>query len=348
MMKIFYLSCSKLSHSVNAVYIKGLQQNGVIVSAFQVSKRLNGYLTAARYLKDSKGADLVMVGYDSPGLVTFFKLLTGKKVVYNALCSVYERLIVSRALAGPFSLKAAYYWFLDFLASHSADLIMVETDAQIIYFKKLFGIPKKKLFRAWTGVDEEKFYFDPTIEKFPEFTVVFRGALLPESGWEYVVRAAKKLEAWPIQFSMLIGGQELSKAKKLIEELKPRNLKFITEFLSDKDLRELMQRCHLSLGQLSDHLRSQRTIPHKCYESLAMKLPYLTASNQGVLELLKDGETCIVCESINAESLAQKILWARSHLQELEQIAENGYRLFKKNLTAKSLAGILIAKLTTL
>ena len=166
--------------------------------------------------------------------------------------------------------------------------------------------------------------------------------MLPEAGAEYAVRAAKILEKEDIKVVMHANDQELPKIKKLIDELRPANFQLITEFLSDIDLRNLMQKCHLSLGQLSGHPRLQRTIPHKAYESLALRLPYLTADNKGVMELLKPGENCLVCRPADPQSLAEQILWAKAHPYELEQIAENGYRLYQEKLTAKTLAGELL------
>ncbi len=106
-----------------------------------------------------------------------------------------------------------------------------------------------------------------------------------------------------------------------------------------------MQTAHISLGQLSSHDRLKRTIPHKCYESLAMGLPYLTASSEGVRELLVPGETCLVCNPADAKSLAEKILWAKENPDALNKIAENGYRLFQNKLTSKILAAELMNKI---
>ncbi len=348
-MKILYLSQSKLENSVNAVYIKGLEQNGVRVIGFQVSKKwIGGCFEAVKFLKkQGKDADAVIVGYDSPSLIIVSALISGKKVIYNALCSVYERLIVSRNLAPKFSLRSFYYWLLDFLATHSAELVMVETSRQADYFKKLFKVTGRKLFIARTSVDGDIFYHNPAVSKFSTFTVLFRGALMPESGAEYVVRAAKLLEKENVDFIMISNGMLLEKILNLISELKPSNLKLITDFIPNEKLVEFMNKSHLSLGQLSNHERLNRTIPHKCYESLAMRLPYLTASNKGVLELLKDGETCITCEPADADSLAKKILWAKANPDKLNEIAGNGYELYTSSLTPKVLAGHLLDKIVS-
>ena len=341
---ILYLSHSRLKNSVNAVYVKGLLQNGHIVNVYEVKKSFAGYVDVFKKISNPK-PDFIIVGYDSPQLVIFSRLLTRKKIIYNALCSVYERMIVARNLYPKLSLHAIYYWFLDFFAVKAADLVMLETDSQISYFSKLFKVSRKKLVRAWTGVDEDIFFYDPAATKFSTFTVLFRGSLMPESGAEYVVQAAKILERDNIKFIIHGGGLLLDKISKLVEELKPTNLELRSDVLPIEELRTLMQKCHLSLGQLSAHPRLERTIPHKAYESLVMHLPYLTASNTGILELLKAGETCITCRPADAQSVAEKILWAKSNPQELERIAKNGYRLYQDKLRPVILARNLLDRL---
>src|SRR3989344_5778028 len=112
-MRISYFSHSRLKNSVNAVYIKGLIQNGCNLETYKTSQSVSGYFGILKTISSNK-PDLIMVGYDSPQLVIFCRLFTRKKIIYNALCSVYERLIISRALARPFSPRAIYYWLIDF------------------------------------------------------------------------------------------------------------------------------------------------------------------------------------------------------------------------------------------
>lgn len=347
-MKIIYLSFSKLKHSVNSVYIKGLKRNGVIIDSFVPSKKgFRRYLELMNYYKkNGKDANFIMVGYNSPQIAVLMKLISRKKIVYNALCSVYERLVVSRNLASKISIKSFYYWLLDFFAAHFSSLIMLETNQQIRYFKKLFKVPERKVFRAWSGVDDEKFFYDSAVPKFNNFTVIFRGSLLPEAGIEYAIWAAKKLENESIKFIFLVHGLELGKNKNLIIEPKPKNLEMITDFLPDDQLRELMQNSHLNIGHLSNHPRIERTIPHRAFESLALRVPYLTARSRGVAELLKDRETCIFSNPADSDDLAKKILWANENPKELEKIAENAYKLYIDELKSEILAKKLLEKIT--
>ena len=346
-MKFLYLASSRVEYSVNGVYISGLIQNNVdIVSYAAVDKGFRKFINIAKfYFENRQGADLIIVGDDSPEIVNFLFFLTRKKIVYNALCSVYERLVVSRNKTSLFSPKAIYYWLLDFLACRFAAVVMLESAHQIQYFKHLFWLSAKKSFLAWTGVDEKNYFYNSDLKKFDDFTVIFRGRLLPEAGGEVIVRAAKLLEGSNIKVLMHSFGLELEKIKKIIEELKPSNFVLITDFLPIEQVRETMQKSHLSLGQLSSHDRLQRTIPHKAYESLALKLPYLTARNPAVLELLEDGKTCLTFNPGDEKDLADKIIWAKDNVKNLDEIAQNGYEFFVENLTSKVLAKKLIDRL---
>lgn len=348
--KIIYLTYTRPDYSLNSVLIKGLRENEVEVVEFHIKDRgVSGFIKAISfYQQNSKNTDAIIIGYDSPVLVIFIRLFCYKKIIYNAVLSVYERFVISRELASRFSVKGIYYWLLDFLAVHVADLTMVESNHQIVFFKKLFKASGNKIYKNWIGVDEDKFFYDPSIFKFPLFTVVFRGALMPEAGAEYVIQVAKILEKENIKFIMLSGGLLLNKINRLLKELKPNNLEFRSDFLPVEELRILMQKCHLSLGQLSDHPRLERTIPHKAYESLIMHLSYLTASNTGILELLVAGETCITCKPADAKSVAEKIIWSKNNPRELERIAQNGYQLYQNKLRSVILAKNLLDKIEEL
>ena len=218
-MKILYLSYTDVDLSLNAVYIKGLRQNGVeVLDFFPDNLGFGKYLQIGRYyFQNRKGADFIIVANNCPGLAIWMSVISRKVIIYNALCSVMERLIISRRVASRYSLKYVYYWFLDYFACKFSDLIMVESDHQLEFFRHTFKVPKNKLFLAWTGVDEDKFYYDPVTKKFDKFTVVFRGRLLPEAGGDAVVGAAKKLENEDIDFIMLAAGQELPKMGKSVQ-----------------------------------------------------------------------------------------------------------------------------------
>ncbi len=349
MEKIIYISCTRLDYSLNSVLIKGLRENNIQILDIHVMKGIPGLFKALSfYRRNLKGVKIIITGYNSQILVPWLKLLSRKKIIYNASLSEYERMVISRKLASPMSLKGIYYWFLDFIAVHFADLTLLESEKQVDFFNKLFKVSKDKLYCHYVGCDEDKFYYDPSVLKPSVFTVMFRGAFMPEAGVEYIIKAAKILEDKGINFTLIGGGLLTDKIEKIKRDLNPKNLKHITGHIPYDDLRKLMLQCHLSLGQLSDHTRLTRTTPHKVFESLAMRLPYLTAPSSGVMEILTPEKNCLLCNSADEKSLADKILWIKNNYSEAQRIAEDGYRLFDEKLRSKVTALKFLSKLESL
>lgn len=339
-MRICYINLTKGVPPRDKVYLAGFQANGVeIINCGDNSPALKKFWNILKKHKLLNNQyDILMVGYSAHILVPFARLISRKKVIFNALGSMYEGQIISRRKYGLLGLNVIYSWLVDFLAFHSATLNLVETNLQKEYLKKTFLLPDQKLLRAFTGADKETFFFDPTIQRLPNFTVLFRGGMLPESGVEYAIQAAHILQNYEINFRVIGHGIMAKKMQELIKKYGLKNIEWFPEKLTGEMLRVKMQECHISLGQLSDHDRLNRTIPHKTFESIAMKIPYLTARNKGILELLTENETCFCVNPADSNNLAEKILELKNNPTTMGDIAENAYRLYQRELQSKQLA----------
>ena len=101
--------------------------------------------------------------------------------------------------------------------------------------------------------------------------------------------------------------------------------------------------CQISLGQFENNLRLERTIPHKCYETLAMNLPYVTAGTPAILEILKDGISSMLVNLADPKDLAEKILMLKNNPDLMGNIAENGYKLYQEKFTPKNTVKDILA-----
>ena len=322
--------------------IDGLRENGhdVFELIEKGGRGFGKYIRFAGCFRRNKRylRDVVIVGFTLPLLVLIVRCISRKKVVFNAASSQYEANIVSRSAGSPRSLTAFKWWIIDFISFHLSSQVLLESAAQIDFVHKLFFVPRKKLVRSWTGADEKKFFYDPNVKKNREFTALFRGRFLPESGILTVIETAKKLENNGVRFVIIGHGFMHREVNALIKRIEPKNMEMMTERIPGNALRNHMLSCHIILGQLADHPRLSRTLPCKLFESLALKLPYLTGRNAGVLELLKENETCFAVEPGNPNDLAKKILYLRDNPEMLQKVAENGYKFYKEKLTSKHLA----------
>ncbi|TSD03485.1 MAG: group 1 glycosyl transferase [Parcubacteria group bacterium Athens0714_16] len=320
--------------------INGLRENGHIV--IELSAKGLGFkkylLLACKFLNIKDDYDVVIIGYTLPHFVPLIRFLTFKKVIFNAVASQYEANIISRGDRKPWSLAAFKWRFLDILSFHLSSRILLESNAQIDFVHNLFFVPRKKLVQSWISVNEKIFFRDLSVKKFPNFTVLFRGRFLPESGIDTIIRAAKILEDSRVNFLIIGHGFLYRVVNNLMNELHPQNITMIQETLLYDELREKMLSCHVSLGQFADHPRLARTLPFKLYESLALGLPYLTSKSIGILQLLEDSKTCIAITPNNPAELAEKILFLKNNPKILTKIGEQGYNLYKEKLTSKKLA----------
>ena len=141
-MTICYFGNFNPDYARNKVIIKGLEENGVkVVYSLRVPH------------------DLVIVGYsDSRWVVPLARLLSRKKIVWDAFYSLYDSWVFDRKLVSPRSLKAKYYWWADWLSCTLADRILLDTNAHIDYFVKTFRIPRHKFVRVLVGTDDQIFH----------------------------------------------------------------------------------------------------------------------------------------------------------------------------------------------
>ncbi|MEK7596749.1 MAG: glycosyltransferase family 4 protein [Patescibacteria group bacterium] len=285
-----------------------------------------------------ENCDAVIVGFTSPILAIKARLASPKKIIFNAVMSQYEANVISRRKYGLFGIRAAKWWFVDFASFYLSSIVLLESRAQVEFISRFFFVPREKLVRSFSGINEKEFFFDQNIKKKEKFTVLFRGRFLPESGILTVIETAKKLEKSDIEFLVIGHGFMYREVNALMAKLHPKNLTMMNEKLPIETLRNLMLQSHISLGQFARHPRLERTLPCKLFESLALGLPYLTGRNEAVFEILEENKTCLVVNQADPDSLARKILELKNDREALGRIGKAGHDLYRQKLTSKKLA----------
>lgn len=341
---ICYFGIYDSEFSRNKIYMEGLRQSGVKV--IECNDRTNGLLKYwylyKKHQKIKNDYDVMIVGYPSQIVVLLAKMISTQKVILDALCSLYEGEIISRKSGGIWSLKALKIWLIDFVAYFFADLILVESFAQIDFFHKTFFVRKEKCARVFTGALNSVFFPDSSVLKRPAFTVVFRGQFLPEAGMDTILESAKILEKEKIFFLFLGKDFEEKKLSEKVRQLGLKNIEIVSGFLPSEEVRKKMLSCHISLGQFGTNSRLDRTIPHKAFETLALGLPYITGRAGGISELLTDRENCLMVNIGNSKDLADKIMELKNNPDLAKKISETGLTLYKEKLTPKILADQII------
>ena len=295
--------------------------------------------------------DVIILGargdYYGQPLVPFIKGMTKKPVVFDAVLTLYETLVVDRKHVDSKSVKAKLLYLLDYNALHNANLILSDTRTHVKYYSYFYNVEFSKCRRVLVGSHYEFVYPRRTKKEDDCFLVIFWGGFIPLQGVKCIIRAAKLLENnKDVKFELRGFGQTHSEALELSRSLRVKNVTFVPKWVSYNDLPNYIAKADICLGIFGETKKAQRVIPNKAVEALAMKKPLITGDSPAAREILKDEENCVLVPMADPKALAEAILTLKEDKKLRDTIAENGYRLFKEKLSpraiGKELKSILI------
>ncbi|MDQ5893189.1 MAG: hypothetical protein QG640_200 [Patescibacteria group bacterium] len=338
-MKICYFGIYNSDFSRNRIYIEALKSAGhSIVECQDSSRGISKYFRLWKKYKALKGDyDVMIVGYPGHSVVPFAKLLSDKKVIADALGSLYDAEVNSHT---PSLMRKIKSLLIDRFMVMSADKIMLESGQQKDFFENRFG-KSEKYEIVYTGADERMFLRNPlqAPQKPENFLVLFRGSLTPESGIMTVLEAAELLKSdKDIRFRIIGTGYFLRAVQDFIASRDLQNVEFISHKLSKEELVERMLDAHIMLGQFEDNPRLNRTIPHKAFEAFALGIPYLTGEAPAIKEIANNRVTVFFVPLKNSEELAKIIKELASDAGTLQKVAENAQKLFVERFSYKQIA----------
>jgi len=350
-MRICYFGNYDPEYARNRVIIKGLRENGVeVLECNSKSGSWKKYIDLFKIHRKIGSYRFMIVGYsDSRLLVLLGRFLNrGEFLVWDAFYSLYDSWVFDRKLVSPNSVKAKYWWFVDWLALRTADGILLDTLTHIDYFIKTYKIHKNKFIRIFVGTDDSVFYpRQIKRESSPDKTnILFYGKFIPLQGIQYIIKAAKILENnSDIYFRIIGNGQTYSEIRNLARDLGLKNTEFLEKVPYEK-LPSYIESADIVLGIFGDTDKTLRVIPNKIYEAVAMAKPVITGDTPAVRELFKDQEDILLCKVASEQDLSKKIIQLIDNKELLNSIASNGYRAFseqaKPTIIAKNLLGALI------
>lgn len=336
-MKICYFGIYKPDLSRNKIYISGLKKKGVeVMECRDDGGRFAKYWNLWRKHRLIRNKyDAIIIGYTGHIIVPFAKLISRKPVIADLLGSFKDAQMHSH---NSNLFRRFRDGIIDWMAVKFADAILLESEAQKDFFMERYGnLSKFKVL--YTGVDESLFYSTNSLKKDDIKIVLFRGRLTPESGIFHILKSAELLKGRKDIIFRIIGfhyrlGQ---KVKDIIRERNLTNVELIYDYVLDDILREKMTESHISLGQFESSPRLDRTIPHKAFESMIMRLPFITAYSPAVGELLKDGESCFFVRRADPAHLAEKICFLADNPEVGKRLADNARTIYEKKCSMEVL-----------
>jgi glycosyltransferase involved in cell wall biosynthesis len=290
--------------------------------------------------------DVLFIGNSGPSnfLPLFAQCVTSKPIVWEPMFSIYDNYVFDRKVAPRWSIKALYYFIMDYVGCRASDVIILDTHANGTYFVETFHADKTKIARVLIGADTGVFYPMEREKEHALFEVEYHGKYIPVQGIDVIVRAAKLLEDDPhIHVTMIGNGQMYKETVKLAETLNVSNITFLP-FMPVDELRPYIARADVCFGLIGDVPRVHRAIPNKLYEAAAMQRVTINADTVALREVFTPGEDVIVVPPGNVQAVADAIRSLKASGKALE-MGEKAAHTFHEQVSFDCIGDELIAAL---
>ena len=274
---------------------------------------------------DLTDRDALLVGY--PGQLDMWTARRHRRpVAFNAMVSLYDTFVGDRGRFREGSLAARALRNIDRRAFRAADVLVADTAANARYMAELAGLTNVE--HVYVGAEDS--VFRHSWRQPSEFSVTFVGKLIPLHGLSIILDAARRLTEVP--FLIVGDGQQRS----LLDDV-PLNVKHVP-WVNYEDLASIYASSGVALGVFGESAKTDRVIPNKAFQALAVGTPLITADTPASRELLTHEVNCLLVER-SGEALAAGITRLAEDTQFAARIAGAGRQTFERECSEDVLGG---------
>jgi glycosyltransferase involved in cell wall biosynthesis len=280
--------------------------------------------------------DLVILGFYGHPLALIVRRLTAAPILFDAYVSTWDTLCFDRRKFAPASLPGQAARWLDIAACHTADRIMLDTQAHARFFADSFHLPPARVDTWYIGCDESIFYPRPRPPRAADepLTVFFYGSYQPLHGVDVIVQAAALLkEDDRVRFKLIGDGQTQRQAQRMAQQARLSNVEFLPP-VSIVDLALHTAHSDICLaGPFGATAKAQRVIPTKTAQFLAMSRPIIASDSLANRELLVHRQSAYLCAAGQPHSLAEAIRTLAYDEALRTSLAQGGRQIFEDRLS---------------
>jgi hypothetical protein len=329
--KVVFISFMPREYSRGGTFTGGETQ-GYFVDFFQFERGIISIISQSAALRKTLKKENTFVVVLSPSqlILPVIRLLCGVKVYLDAGWTLTESSLARKS--GIFTIVKNFA--IDFVAMQMANLVFLESNAQIDWTAKYFLLRRRKLRRIFTGCNESYFgrgeasnslivKLKAKASKFDK-VVFFRGKWNAESGIPEIIEVSRHPNLKDVLF--IIVTDRIAK-----ETLHETNLVIIRSFVSVETIRGIYQLSDIALGQLTSHPRLRNTIPHKAFEAAYFGKAFICIDSQPLRELFPIGnEVCWLADSTN-EAIVDIIKALTQDPLKLKVLGSNIQKSYREN-----------------
>lgn len=360
-MKVCYFGTFEKNYPRNYNIIKGLKKNNIELLELhepvfdKIENKINtktsvkikiffnllkAYTKLIKRRKEAALSNIIIVGYIGQLDIFLAKILFPSKIIiFNPMISLYDTMIEDRKISSNIIIKKIFF-YIDKISCKLADLVILDTPEYADYFHQTFNVPTKKLSFVPIGADEDVFFPPIKPTRNIEFQVLFYGKFSPLQGIEYILYAIKILkEHKDIKFTIIGRGQTYDKMRELSKNL---GIDDKIEYIDWIPFEKLLKKIHSADIVLGGHFgksaKATRVVSNKTFQIIASGKPVIISDSPASISAgFIHRQNAILCKLGDAENLAQSILELKNDRNLCDNIANEGYKLFKQKYSTQKI-----------
>lgn len=344
-MKILFLCGREAAYPLNRFLIDSTRRfaevdvpsedgpgNSILRRSVQVAVKAASLIIRKRY-------DLVFVSFFGHFLMLPLRLFRRGPLLFYPFISTYETLTDDRGKYSPSSLPARAAFWLDRTAFRSADRILVDTQANLEFFSRTFGVPPHRFTRIYLGSDERLFFPRPSAGYSDIVIVLFHGSYLPLHGIDVILHAAHALNhRSDILFRMVGRGMGYDRITALAQELGLTNIEFLNSVPLNQ-LPDVIAEADICLGgHFGTSDKALRVIAGKTFQDIAMGKPTIVGDTRANRELLTHRDDAWLVPPSDPAALAAAVSTLADDPVLRMRIGAAAAETFRKNTSLEVLA----------
>jgi len=203
------------------------------------------------------------------------------------------------------------------------------------------GCDKEKIVVHHMGVNLEKFkYFDRKKKSGEPIKILTIGRLVEKKGYEYAIKAIKKIivKYRNIEYIIIGDGPLENKLKKLVSESGIKKyIKFVGAAKQDEVLDFYKQAHIFMLPSITASNGDQEGIPVVLMEAQATGLPVISTFHTGIPEVVVDGKAGFLVPEKNVNALIEKLEYLIENPELWPKMGRYGRKFIEENYDIRKL-----------
>jgi len=265
------------------------------------------------------------------------RFMRPRLLIADAFISFYDTLVNDRHLLRVAGLVARCLYALEKRAYNCADILVVDTPQNAVFFQQLFSLSAHKLEPLPLAINEADFGFKSYLPDKTICQVLFIGTMIPLHGVDTIAHAAILLASrHDIRFKFIGDGQDARFLQDKFDDNR-LHLEWTRKWLSSAELAEAIGQADICLGIFGAGDKTQRVCPIKLYAYASVGRTAITGDTLWLREATRNiGYKPFASVPVNdPQALAGMIASLADDPVKRSQYAANASKFYHESLANK-------------